>query len=369
MSRLRELGVRNVRDGLCPTCEYQIDRLKRLGHGRHPVEPRHRHARGRNRVDRRAGLKVIREPPARTRSSRSRRPTSRTSPATRTGSRRRDVPARALHARQGRPGAGAAAGRSARPSSTATSRSQLGDLSALPRPRQHAPLPRRRPAAAQPRRREASSPRRVGPQADGRDGGRLPHRPGAHRRAPTAPPSGRVATYMPRTGLEGFVGGIERTYIYQLVDPWSPAEAKRRGSRRRRTRSACCAPTCRRKPAFLRAAQPARAPSTATPRRSPNPGGLRLALEGAGPDVRQPAAALGGRHVLPGAVAHRERLGPRSPTGPVAGARSGRRRARRPDRLAPALRPGRPPTRRRAALDRPERGSRSTWPAHRSCCG
>src|SRR5256885_2468928 len=29
-SRLRELGVRYLRDGLCATCEYQIDRLNRL---------------------------------------------------------------------------------------------------------------------------------------------------------------------------------------------------------------------------------------------------------------------------------------------------------------------------------------------------
>ena len=29
-SRLRELGVRHVRDGLCATCEYQIDALKKL---------------------------------------------------------------------------------------------------------------------------------------------------------------------------------------------------------------------------------------------------------------------------------------------------------------------------------------------------
>jgi hypothetical protein len=29
-ARLLELGVRHIGDGLCPTCEHQIDRLKRL---------------------------------------------------------------------------------------------------------------------------------------------------------------------------------------------------------------------------------------------------------------------------------------------------------------------------------------------------
>ena len=29
-ARLKELGVRYVGDGFCPTCEYRIDRLQRL---------------------------------------------------------------------------------------------------------------------------------------------------------------------------------------------------------------------------------------------------------------------------------------------------------------------------------------------------
>ena len=34
-----------------------------------------------------------------------------------------------------------------------------------------------------------------------------------------------IGYYTPRTALEGFRNGVERSYIYQLLDPWSPAEA------------------------------------------------------------------------------------------------------------------------------------------------
>jgi hypothetical protein len=94
-----------------------------------------------------------------------------------------------------------------------------------------------------------------------------------------------IAIYTPRLALEGFRRGLERTYIYQLADMWPESQ-----------RPSNVAPfdnafgllrsNLSPKPSFLalrnllRAVDADSAPVAA-------PGGLRLALEGAGPEVRQ----------------------------------------------------------------------------------
>ena len=67
------------------------------------------------------------------------------------------------------------------------------------------------------------------------------------------PTSERAIGYdMPRSALEGFRNGVERSYIYRLLDPWSPAEADaRRLSATMENPSACCAGTCRASQALL----------------------------------------------------------------------------------------------------------------------
>ncbi len=85
--------------------------------------------------------------------------------------------------------------------------------------------------------------------------------------------------YMPRLALEGFIRGLERTYIYQLIDPW-PDQAGMEGS------FGLLRTNLTPKPAFLslrnllRAVNGDSAPVAA-------PGGLRLSLKGAPLDIRQ----------------------------------------------------------------------------------
>jgi hypothetical protein len=96
---------------------------------------------------------------------------------------------------------------------------------------------------------------------------------------------GVVASYMPRIALEAFRGGIERTYIYTLADLWSPSEAATHGFSASENSFGLLRWDLSRKPAFyslrnlLRAVGADSAPVA-------SPGGLRLGLEGAGPDVR-----------------------------------------------------------------------------------
>jgi hypothetical protein len=94
-----------------------------------------------------------------------------------------------------------------------------------------------------------------------------------------------VATYMPRIALEAFLGGIERTYIYTLADLWSPSEAAARGFPPSENSFGLLRWDLSPKPSFytlrnlLGAVDADSAPVA-------NPGGLRLGLEGAGPDMR-----------------------------------------------------------------------------------
>jgi hypothetical protein len=92
------------------------------------------------------------------------------------------------------------------------------------------------------------------------------------------------AIYTPRLSLEGFRGGIERTYFFQLADPWSDASMP--SMPLAENRFGLLRSDLSRKPAFealrnlLNQTDGDSAPVA-------SPGGLHLGLDGAGPDVRQ----------------------------------------------------------------------------------
>ena len=93
------------------------------------------------------------------------------------------------------------------------------------------------------------------------------------------------AIYTPRIALEAFRFGIERTYLYQFVDLWSPAQAVAYGVAPSENSFGLLRWDLSRKPAYnslrnlLRAVDGDSAPVA-------NPGGLHLAVENAGPDVK-----------------------------------------------------------------------------------
>jgi hypothetical protein len=94
-----------------------------------------------------------------------------------------------------------------------------------------------------------------------------------------------AAIYTPRLSLEGFAGGVERTYFYQLADPWSDASMPG-GMSLAENRFGLLRSDLSRKPSFyalrnlLRVTDGGSAPVA-------SPGGLRLGLSGAGPDLRR----------------------------------------------------------------------------------
>ncbi len=101
------------------------------------------------------------------------------------------------------------------------------------------------------------------------------------------PTSERAAgVYIPRLALEGFRGGVERTYIYELADVWSESERQARGVSLLENSFGLLRADLSPKPAFLglrnllRAAGGDSAPV-------PSPGALRYGLDGAPPDLRQ----------------------------------------------------------------------------------
>lgn len=95
-----------------------------------------------------------------------------------------------------------------------------------------------------------------------------------------------TAIYTPRLLLEAFRNGIERTYFYTLVDLWSPADAVTHGIPPSENSFGLLRYDLSRKPSFialrnlLRVIDADSAPVA-------NPGGLSLGIEGAGPDVRR----------------------------------------------------------------------------------
>lgn len=106
--------------------------------------------------------------------------------------------------------------------------------------------------------------------------------PGPHRPASEQ----AVGIYMPRIVLEAFRFGVERTYIYQLADLWSDADAQRYGYPASQNSFGLLRWNLEPKPAFialrnlLRVVDGDSAPVASA-------GGLRIGLEGAGPDVRK----------------------------------------------------------------------------------
>ncbi len=93
------------------------------------------------------------------------------------------------------------------------------------------------------------------------------------------------ALYSPRLVLEGFRGGVERTYFFQLADPWTDA-SKPPGLPLTENRFGLLRADLSRKPAFLsvrnllRAVDADSAPVAA-------PGGLHLGFDSAPADLRQ----------------------------------------------------------------------------------
>ena len=103
------------------------------------------------------------------------------------------------------------------------------------------------------------------------------HRPASERAA---------AHYMPRIPLEGFKEGVERSFIYTLADLWSPDEAARRGFSKLENSFGLLRWDLSPKPSFLALRNLLDATnSDSAP--VPNPGGLRYDLEGEPSDIRQ----------------------------------------------------------------------------------
>jgi hypothetical protein len=93
------------------------------------------------------------------------------------------------------------------------------------------------------------------------------------------------ALYSPRLVLEGFRGGVERTYFFQLADPWTDA-SKPPGVPLTENRFGLLRADLSRKPAFLSVRNLLRAvDGDSAPVASP--GGLHLGFESAPADLRQ----------------------------------------------------------------------------------
>jgi hypothetical protein len=89
---------------------------------------------------------------------------------------------------------------------------------------------------------------------------------------------------MPRLVLEGYRGGVERTYIFQLADPWPDAQ-RPPGLSLEENRFGLLRSDLSRKPSFVALSNLMRVTDSDSAQVG-SPGGLRLRLEGAGPDVR-----------------------------------------------------------------------------------
>ena len=86
--------------------------------------------------------------------------------------------------------------------------------------------------------------------------------------------------------LEGFRQGLARTYLFQLADQWTPAQAQAWGIAGPSNAFGLLRWDLSRKPAFVALRNLMRAADTGSAPVA-SPGGLRYGLEGAGPDVRQ----------------------------------------------------------------------------------
>ncbi len=282
-SRLRELGVRYVSDSVCPTCEYQIDRLQRLAAvgiraslgagwlsgGTATIAPGLQAIRNRLRASA-VSIASVNEPDI-------------------SGNPDWVAHTRAFQTelfRQVNADPQLAQLPVIGPSLVhRESRAELGDLSAhLDRGNLHpysGGLPPLRNLASEQLLMSSVSGAKpltiteVGYHTDMAYPG--PHRPASEK---------AVATYTPRVALEAFRFGIDRTYIYTLADLWSEAEARNRGLSASENSFGLLRWDLSPKPSFvslrnlLSAVDGDSAPVAA-------PGALRFALEGAGADVRR----------------------------------------------------------------------------------
>ena len=282
-SRLRELGVRYVTDGFCRTCPYQIDRMRRLALMgiRTNIGPSGLNE-GVPAMD--AALKVIKDQLL-------------GSVVSVTGPNEPDIsgdPDWVAHARayqqqlwsrvKGDPALRHLTVLGP-PLVYKESRTQLGDLTAyLDRGNIH-PYP----AGTMPmthiwREREWALPLSGTKPLVATETGY--HNDlsflGIHRGASEE----AAAAYTPRSVLEGFTQGVERTYIFQLADPFTPAQAEARNTPGGQNAFGLLRYDLSRKPAFnalrnlLRVVDADSAPVA-------TPGGLRLDVSGAGADVRK----------------------------------------------------------------------------------
>jgi hypothetical protein len=281
-ARLRELGVRFVRDGLCPTCEYQVDRFKRLaavGIKTHVIVG----TLSGGSTQMQQVLAAIRDrvPEAVVSVGPPNEPNLSGDPHwiqhARDYQRELYLRVKSDPALAHLPVLGPAVGWPALPG-------DLGDLSAyLDRGNFHpypggnppffnleseqmkaAPLSGSKPLVAT----------ETGYHSDlGTTGGHLP----ASERA--------IGTYMPRLALEGFRGGVDRTYIFQLADPW-PDSQRPPGLSLSENRFGLLRSDLSPKPSFIALRNLMRVTDSASAPVA-SPGGVRLGLEGAGPDVRR----------------------------------------------------------------------------------
>ena len=92
--------------------------------------------------------------------------------------------------------------------------------------------------------------------------------------------------YTPRILLEAFRGGVERTFFYQFIDPWSDARAAQIGISKSENSFGLLRNDLSPRPSFIALRNLLRAVD-GDPAPVSSPGGLKLGLEGAGSDVRQ----------------------------------------------------------------------------------
>jgi hypothetical protein len=282
-ARLRELGVRHVGDGMCPTCEYQIDRLKRLAADGIKANVAVGNLSSGTPLMQ-ASLNAIRDRLPESVESVTPANEPDIEPVADWLGMTRDYQVELYRRVKSDPGLkhlavlGPALVRR-------ESRAELGDLSAhMDRGNIH-PYPggawpyhnivdeKQLASLVSGNKRLIAT--EIGYHTD------LTYT-GAHR-----PVSERAAGfYTPTAVLEGFAGGIERTYFLHLADPWTPAEAQAKGIPIRENTFGLLRHDLSPKPSFLALRNLMRATDAASAPVS-SPGALRYQLEGAGPDVRQ----------------------------------------------------------------------------------
>jgi hypothetical protein len=282
-ARLKELGVRYVGDGFCPTCEYQIDRLQRLAaDGIRANLGVGNLAGGTASID--AGLRVIKN-------------RLRNSVISVTTINEPDISGdvnwiadtrwftHELYTRVNADPALANLEVIGPALVNRGARAALGDLTAdLDRGNIH-PYPGGAPPlhnivdefdlASKVSANKPLVATEIGYHTDtaGDYGGHY----GAPERA--------VAQYMPRIALEAFLGGIERTYIYQFIDLWSPSQAQQYGISGAENSFGLLRWDLTPKPSFIALRNLLRVVNgDSAPVASPR--GMRIRLDGAGPDVR-----------------------------------------------------------------------------------